>query len=214
MAVNPETQGYLLPCGRDVETVWDRLADVAAGRGDEHDLTCPDCRDARASLNALRDVTGELVADTTEPAPHLTGRIMAAVRAEVRRRHDMVTLPTSEPGLVRISEHAVAAVLRFAADSVAGVRARRCRVHELRVRTSDPGGDDSSDDFGYHSGDHSGDDESGPVLVVELSLAVSYRSFAWRALDLVRERVAAAAATRIGSRLHRLDLIVEDVYGA
>jgi hypothetical protein len=198
MAVNPETQGYLLPCGRDVETVWERLADVAAGRGDEHDLTCPDCRDARASLNALRDVTGELVADTTEPAPHLTGRIMSAVRAEVRRRHDMLPLPTTEPGLVRISEHAVAAVLRFAADSVAGVRARRCRVHELRVRAADPGDGE----------------ESGPVLVVELSVAVSYQSFAWRALDLVRERVAAAAATRIGSELHRLDLIVEDVYGA
>jgi hypothetical protein len=197
MAVNPETQGYLLPCGRDVETVWERLADVAAGRVDDHDLTCPDCRDARASLNALREVTEELLADTAEPASHLTGRIMAAIRAEVRRRHDMVALPTAEPGLVRISEHAVAAVLRFAADSVAGVRARRCRVHDVQVRPPDADGE-----------------EGEPMLVVELSVAVSYQSFAWRALDLVRERVAAAAATRIGPRLHRLDLIIEDVYGA
>jgi hypothetical protein len=196
MAVNPETQGYLLPCGRDVETVWERLADVEAGRGDEHDLTCPDCRDARASLMTLREVTGELVSDTSEPTPHLTGRIMAAVRAEVRRRHDMLPLPTTEPGLVRVSEHAVAAVLRFAADSVAGVRARRCRVHEFRVPPADAGGE-----------------EGEPMLVVELSVAVSYQSFAWRALDVVRERVAAAAVTRIGPRLHRLDLIVEDVYG-
>jgi hypothetical protein len=196
MAVNPETQGYLLPCGRDVETVWERLAVVEAGRGDEHDLTCPDCRDARASLSALREVTGELLADTAEPAPHLTGRIMSAIRAEVRRRHDMVPLPTAEPGLVRVSEHAIAAVLRFAADSVAGVRARRCRVHALRVHSAVAG------------------DEGELMLVVELSVAVSYQSFAWRALDLVRERVAMAASTRIGPRLHRLDLIVEDVYGA
>lgn len=192
MAVNPETQGYLLPCGRDVETVWERLADVTAGRVDQHDLTCPDCRDARASLMALRDVTEELLADTAEPTPHLTGRIMAAVRAEVRRRHDMVPLPTAEPGRVRISEDAVAAVLRFAADSVAGVRARRCRV-----RAADTGADENGE----------------PMLVVELSVAVSYESFAWRALDLVRERVTAAATTRIGPRVHRLDLIVEDVYG-
>ncbi len=197
MAVNPETQGYLLPCGRDVETVWERLADVEAGRGDEHDLTCPDCRDARASLIALREVTGELLADTAEPAPHLTGRIMSAIRAEVRRRHDMVPLSTAEPGRVRVSEHAVAAVLRFAADSVAGVRARRCRVHEHRVPAPDT----------------SGGEEGEPMLVVELSVAVSYQSFAWRALDLVRERVATAAATRIGPRVHRLDLVVEDVYG-
>jgi hypothetical protein len=192
MAVNPETQGYLLPCGRDVETVWERLADVEAGRFDEHDLTCPDCRDARASLLTLREATGELLADTEEPAPHLTGRIMSAVRAEVRRRHDMLPLPTAEPGRVRISEHAVAAVLRFAADSVAGVRARRCRVH---AGDSGVGADDDV------------------VLVVELTVAVSYRSFAWRSLDLVRQRVAAAAATRIGPMVHRLDLIVEDIYG-
>jgi hypothetical protein len=192
MAVNPETQGYLLPCGRDVETVWERLPDVTAGRADEHDLTCPDCRDARASLMALRDVTEELLADTAEPTSHLTGRIMAAVRAEVRRRHDMVALPTAEPGRVRISEDAVAAVLRFAADSVAGVRARRCRVHEADVSHGETGE---------------------PMLVVELSVAVSYESFAWRALDLVRERVTAAATTRIGPRVHRLDLMVEDVYG-
>jgi hypothetical protein len=196
MAVNPETQGYLLPCGRDVETVWDRLAGVEAGRGDEHDLTCPDCRDARASLISLREMTGELLSDTAEPTPHLTGRIMSAVRAEVRRRHDMVALTTAGPGRVRISEEAVAAVLRFAADNVAGVRARRCRVRDCRVRASDTGGA-----------------EGELMLDVELSVAVSYQRFTWRALDLVRERVAAAAATRIGPRLHRLDLIVEDIYG-
>jgi predicted anti-sigma-YlaC factor YlaD len=191
MAVNPETQGYLLPCGRDVETVWDRLADVEAGRVDEHDLTCPDCRDARASLISLREMTGELLSDTAEPTPHLTGRIMSAVRAEVRRRHDMVPLTTARPGRVRISEQAVAAVLRSAADNVTGVRARRCRV-----RASDTGGA-----------------EGELMLDVELSVAVSYQRFNWRALDLVRERVAAAAATRIGPRLRRLDLIVEDLYG-
>jgi hypothetical protein len=200
MAVNPETQGYLLPCGRDVETVWERMAEVTAGRADEHDLTCPDCRDARASLIALSDLTAELRADTVEPTSHLTGRIMSAVRAEVRRRHDMVPLPTAEPGLVRISEHAVAAVLRFAADSVAGVRARRCRVQDDREGAADTSGNGAG-----------GNGE--PTLVVELTVAVSYQSFAWRALDLVRERVTATAATRIGPRLRRLDLIVEDVYG-
>jgi hypothetical protein len=209
MAVNPETQGYLLPCGRDVETVWERLADVEAGRGDEHDLTCPDCRDARASLLTLREMTGELLADTAEPAPHLTSRIMAAVRAEVRRRHDMLPLPTEDPGLVRVSEHAVAAILRFAADSVAGVRARRCRVHDFRVTTAKPGADLT----GGTSGDIGVGEEGELMFVVELTVAVSYRSFAWRSLDLVRERVTAAAATRIGPRVHRLDLIVEDVYG-
>jgi hypothetical protein len=191
MAMNPAAQSYTLSCGRDVETVWERLAEVEAGLADEHELTCAYCRDARESLVALREVTGELVGDTAEPSLDLTGRIMSAVRAEVRRRHDMVSLPTAEPGRAQVSEHAVAAVLRFAADGVAGVRARRCRV-----RAADIGSDGER------------------VLEVELSVAVSYRGFVRGALDVVRERVSAAAATRIGPRLHHLDLIVEDVYDA
>jgi uncharacterized alkaline shock family protein YloU len=189
MAMNPATQDYLLPCGRDVETVWERLADVEAGRADQHELTCPHCRQARAGLLAVRAATEELISDDAEPSAGLTGRIMAAVRADVRRR-DLLPLPTSEPGPLRISDQAVAAVLRFAADNVPGVRARRCRV-----TASAPA--------------------SGEVaLTVELAIAVSYRAFAADALDVVRARVSAAATSRIGTRVDRLDLTVTDLYEA
>ncbi|HEY1916496.1 MAG TPA: Asp23/Gls24 family envelope stress response protein [Streptosporangiaceae bacterium] len=188
MAMNPATQEYLLPCGRDVETVWERLADVEAGRADEHELACPHCRQARAGLLAVRAATQELISDDAEPSASLTGRIMSAVRADVRRR-DLLPLPTAEPGPLRISEQAVAAVLRFAADGVPGVRARRCRVSVA--------------------------DTKGEVaLTIELAIAVSYGAFAADALDVVRERVIAAAARRIGIRVDRLDLTVTDLYDA
>jgi hypothetical protein len=189
MAVNPTAQDHLLPCGRDVETVWERLADVEAGRADEHELTCDECRQVRAALIAVRDATAELIDDQPEPSPGLTGRIMSAVRAEVRRR-DMLPLPTSQPGPLRVSEQAVAAVLRFAADAVPGVRARRCRV---TVSAGD-GGE--------------------LLLTVEMGIAVSYRAFAVDALGLVRTRVSAAASGRVGLRLARLDLTVTDLYDA
>ncbi len=176
MAVEHAT--YLLPCGRDVDQVWQRLDEPA----DEHERTCPHCEGTRASLTVLRGLTHELARETTEPSLDLTGRIMAAVRAEVRR-HDLVDLPTELPGGIRVSAQAVAAVLRFAADTVEGVRARRCKVTGI---------DDG--------------------ITVELSLAVSYRQFARSALDEVRARVHAAADARVGVRLDRLDLILDDLY--
>jgi hypothetical protein len=114
---------------------------------------------------------------------------MSAVRAEVRRR-DMLPLPTSEPGPLRVSEQAVAAVLRFAADGVPGVRARRCRV------TVSPAADGEM------------------LLAVELGIAVSYHAFAADALAVVRTRVTAAASGRVGLRVTRLDLTVTDLYDA
>jgi uncharacterized alkaline shock family protein YloU len=163
MAMNPATQDYLLPCGRDVETVWERLADVGAGLADEHELACPHCRQARAGLLAVRAATEELISDAAEPSASLTGRI---------------------------SEQAVAVVLRFAADSVPGVRARRCRVSASVAANGEV------------------------ALTVELAIAVSYGAFAADALDVVRERVNAAAESRIGTRVHRLDLTVTDLYDA
>jgi hypothetical protein len=189
MAVSPMAQDHLLPCGRDVETVWERLAEVEAGRLDEHELTCAECGQARAALIAVRDATTELINDESAPSPGLTGRIMSAVRADVRRR-DLLPLPTSQPGPLWVSEQAVAAVLRFAADGVPGVRARRCRV------TASAAGDGAA------------------LLTVELSIAVSYRAFAANALDLVRARVTAAAEGRIGLHVHRMDLTVTDLYDA
>jgi uncharacterized alkaline shock family protein YloU len=189
MAVNPTVQDHLLPCGRDVETVWERLSEVEAGRPDEHELGCAECGHARTALIAVRDATVALIDDAQQPSAGLTGRIMSAVRADVRRR-DMLPLPTIEPGPLRVSEQAVAAVLRFAADSVPGVRARRCRV----------------------SVSAAGDGEL--LLAVDLGIAVSYGAFAADALAVVRARVSAAAAARIGLRVSRLDLTVTDLYDA
>jgi hypothetical protein len=189
MAMNPTTQGYPLPCGRDVETVWERLPDVEAGRLDMHELDCPYCRDTRQSLSVLRAATAELAVETVQPPPDLTDRIMSAVRADLRRRH-MLPLPTTESGPAQVSEQAVAAVLRFAADSVAGVRARRCQVRT----TVDVDGD--------------------VTLAVDLEVAIRERGFHATALSVVRDRVAAAVTARIGVRMHRLDLTVVDLYDA
>lgn len=189
MAVNrvaDDTGGYPLPCGRDVDEVWRHL-DRDGGAADDHERDCPHCRATRESLTVLRDLTGELARDRAEPSRDLTGRIMAAVRADLRR-HDLLPLPADRPGGVEVSAQAVAAVLRYAADGVEGVRARRCRV----------------------SAAGTGD----AALAVELSVAVRRSGFAAAALDEVRRRVEAAVGTRVGVRLARLDLVLDDLYDA
>jgi hypothetical protein len=175
---------YELPCERDVEQVWERLDAVGAGLADEHELTCPHCRAARESLLALREATSELVAEVDAPSPDLFGRIMSAVRAEVRRGQ-LLPLPSPEPGTVEVSEQAVAAVLRYAADTVDGIRARRCRIRDI----------------------------GGGVVEVELTLAVKLgNATGGEALAKVRERVTAAAAARVGLTLAKLDLLVDDIF--
>ncbi|NIH83431.1 Asp23/Gls24 family envelope stress response protein [Amycolatopsis granulosa] len=178
-----------LPCGRSLEEVWDTLGAVEAGFATDHDLTCPHCSTARGSLLALRDATRELAAEEAEPSRDLTEKIMAAVRNDVRRYGRMVPLPAAEAGRLEVSSAAVAAVLRFAADGMDGIRGRRCRVTPTGV------------------------DADGQTLIeAELTVAAAYRVELDEVLDRLRERVSAACASGIGVRLVRLDLTVEDVY--
>ncbi|RBO93620.1 Asp23/Gls24 family envelope stress response protein [Nocardia puris] len=190
MAVNDTTEReYLLPCGRDLERVWRRLDAVEAGLGDEHERACPHCRAARESLRALRSATRELIEEPEEPPPDLVTRIMSAVRAEARRGRTLA-LPTDEPGGVEVSEQAVAAVLRYAADTVPGVHARHCAVRTV------------------------GEGPDGELLAdVEIAVAVGFPGTQVdEVVPLVRERVRAALAARIGLVAARLDVTVTDVY--
>ncbi|MCA2210035.1 Asp23/Gls24 family envelope stress response protein [Nocardia rosealba] len=186
MAVTHNDNDYLLPCGRGLEQVWERLDDKDI---DSHEATCPQCAAARESLLTLRTATRELIEEPDPPPPDLFGRIMSAVRADVRRGRTL-TLDTPHPGAIQVSEQAVAVVLRFAADTVDGVRARGCRV-----QSSEPGADGEQ------------------VIAVDMTIAVRHGVPRIEdVVSLVRERVRAAATARVGVHLGRLDLTVVDIY--
>ncbi|MFI5783855.1 Asp23/Gls24 family envelope stress response protein [Nocardia sp. NPDC051570] len=198
MAVKPRTYDnaanstdsdeYVLPCGRTLERVWQRLDSARADSTDDHEANCPHCRAARESLLALRGATRELIEADDEPSPDLLGRIMSAVQAEMRRGKTL-PLPTDVPGAVVISEQAVAVVLRYAADTVAGVRARRCRVRDVGRGP-----------------------EGATIVDVELTVVVRSDGVIGDLIPQVRERVAAAASGRVGLRVQRLDIVVDDIY--
>lgn len=189
MNVTDVDEDYRLPCGRGMDEVWRRLDAVLQGNPDAHEARCGDCRAARESLLALRAATDELIAEPDPPPPDLFGRIMSAVRAEVRRGQTL-TLPTEYAGTVEVSEQAVATVLRYAADTVPGVRARRCRIRSVGT------GPDGQN-----------------IVRVSMAIAVRMRGGSLEGLvPAVRQRVAAALSNRAGLLLGQLDVTVVDVY--
>lgn len=181
--MNSRVDGHPLPCGRLVEDVFD---DLETGRVDDHALSCEHCATARRSLQNLAAATQALLEEEPpEPPPALLDRIMQAVRADLRHG-EVLPLPTAL-GSADVSEHAVAAVLRYAADTVAGVRARSCRI------TTDT-------------------DRPGTVHVF-MSLSLRYRAGpAEHLLGEIRRRVAAALAGQVGLLAHTIDLAVVDLW--
>ncbi|MCU1640773.1 MAG: Asp23/Gls24 family envelope stress response protein [Nocardia sp.] len=189
MAVTDTEQDYLLPCGRGLERVWERLGTVQNGGGDAHEASCVHCRTARDSLLGLRTATQELIDEPDPPPSDLVERIMSAVRAELRRGQAL-GLPTPHAGTVAVSEQAAAVVLRFAADSVPGVRARRCRIRNVGIGP-----------------------EGETVVHISMTIAVHVNGDGVQGLvPKVRERVTAAASARTGLLVGRLDIAIVDVY--
>jgi hypothetical protein len=197
MAVNQTGEGYALPCGRQLETLWENLEAGTAVLPGSHEQDCPHCVTALSGLVALRDATAELAAEPVAVPPRLTGRIMSAIRADVRRTR-MLPLPGTgleSGGQAEVSQQAVAVVLRFAADGIPGVRARRCSVRPLDTSSAPDG-------------------MTGWVNV-EMTLAIRYgTSPGEQVLAEVRRAVLAAASDQIGLRVARCDLLVEDVWTA
>jgi len=178
-----------LSCGRSIDDVWSHIDGVP----DEHERSCPYCLEARARLLRLSDATADLRRTEAEdpelqPDPGFTASVMSLVRAEVRRGQTLPLDVDEDPGLT-ISEQAVVSLVWAAADTVPGVRARRCRV---RLVDRDP--------------------DSGPTDVdVDLALAVRPGTPLRATTDKLRARVTALVDAEAGLRVRRVDLSVEDV---
>ena len=178
-----------LSCGRSIDDVWSHLDGVP----DVHERDCPYCLEARARLLRLSQVTADLrtaQADDPElqPAPGFASSVMSLVRAEVRRGQALPLDVDEDPGLT-ISEQAVVSLVWAAADTVPGVRARRCRV-QLVER----------------------DPDTGPTDVdVDLAVAVHAGTPIQEATGRLRALVKARVDAEAGLRVRRVTIVVEDV---
>lgn len=181
MAVNPAVG--CLPCGHDIDQLWDGLADSAM---DEHARGCEYCQAALAEIRPLRAATSELAAEPVRPPADLPARVMAVIRARITPAPRIAL--SGPPGIrLSISEHAAAVVLRAAGDTVDGVRARSCRLT--------PAARDLSTSAG-----------------LMLTISIRYGLPALAAARAVRVAVRNAARAQLGLPLSSIDIEVVDVY--
>jgi hypothetical protein len=183
MAVN--LAGDRLPCGHDIDQLWERLVQDAP---DEHARSCEHCQAALAEVRPLRTAISVLAAEPVRPPADLHAKVMAVVRARMAAAPRII-LPGPAGSRLAISEHAAAVILRAAGDTVDGVRARSCRLP--------PGAHDVS-----------------AAADLKLSISLRFDMPALAAARAVRAAVRAAARAQLGLTLGRIDIDVVDVHTA
>lgn len=120
MAMNPPCDR--LACGRAINTLHDH---VVAGAPDEHQRSCPHCRQTAAALAFLHRAAELMRAEPIRPPPGFLNAVMSRVRAEPHSSRTL-PLPADPPLHLSISEHAASALLAIVAETVPGVKVRRC----------------------------------------------------------------------------------------
>ena len=146
--------------------------------------------------------------DTDEalrPRPRVRENILAVARAEVRRGR-RIPVATTARGPILLSEQALVSLIRGAADSVAGVRARRISLTAPIIADTGPRATTAADPDG---------DPTGVVLEqVTCRIAVSYTVSASRVANAVRNRVIAALSRHVAIDPGAVNIVVEDLYDA
>jgi hypothetical protein len=168
-----------LACGRDLDHLY---AHLRARQPDEHEQSCPHCREAARYLTPAIEAARQLAADKPAPPQGFAAAVMARVRADPRRTRRL-PLPAEPPVTLTITEHAAAAILSSIAATVAGISSRGCRFPS----PGDPG--------------H-----------LEISVSVCYGQPVSETFDILRTRLHAAAARDLGIQLRIIDINLEDVY--
>ena len=191
----------LLACGRPIDQVWEHIEDAP----DAHEAGCPDCQQARRSLAELDEATSSLrLHDESDPdlapPPGIKVSIMDLAKAEVRRGSRLPLRPPTHddlPAELTISEQTVAGVVRFAADRISGLHARRCKVSVDRASLTDP---------------KILEDSATVRVVIDLGVALSVELQILEATRVLRESVRAAVLADTGMSVETINVSIEDLF--
>ncbi|WGW12320.1 Asp23/Gls24 family envelope stress response protein [Saxibacter everestensis] len=182
-----------LGCGTAIDELWRNIDAPPTAHG----LDCQQCQAARASLQRLADAThefrtGDAASDSLVPHRSVKDAIMSVARAEVRRGR-RIPLRRTPSGEIQISEQTIASVIRFAADTVPGVHARRCSIES-------PGTEADQDHL--------------PQGKIDISLRVSVSSGQSipTIVSTLRDRIVTVVSAQIGITARTIDVVVEDIY--
>lgn len=182
-----------LGCGRELDEFWASIDEPPSA----HEQSCADCQSARNSLYHLAAVTESMrerdkIDPDLQPGSRVKEAIMLVARAEIRRGKK-TPLKRTSLGAIEISEQALVALIRFAASTLPGVRARRC---EIEAEERGPALDSPT-----------------PTEVrIALKVALSSTVKIPETLALVRERVGTVVEAQTSIIMKQIDIVVEDLY--
>ncbi|MFD3682954.1 hypothetical protein [Streptomyces sp. NPDC058613] len=196
----------LLPCGRDLATLWDRWQQGPRGAADPHTADCPHCAPALADLARLRDVVRRDGEETgtgwQADASRLASDVMDVVRLELRPGRTLALGDADEDAWIH--EAVAARAFRAAAERVPGVGAGSCRVDP------EPGpGPGPGPASGAVSG--SGARPRTPARV-RIEVTVGAARDLQRTADRIRRQIGEAARQELGMRITSVDVVVTDLH--
>jgi uncharacterized alkaline shock family protein YloU len=202
------TVGYLLdavtlPCGADVDSLLEQVADGHAGDLDAHQLDCVHCRAAIAELAGLWAPVAETAAAAVPAPPGLTAAVMRQIRALVK--DVWYTLQATELGTIRIAARIVATLARDSARLVPGVRVALGRsshgkLAELAERATLA-----------HRHPHAAVGVLGRTAAIDLAVAVSYGDPVHEVARDVQRQVITTLRHTIGLQTVVVNVTVDDV---
>jgi uncharacterized alkaline shock family protein YloU len=192
-----------LPCGADVDLLFEQ---TAAGRGanrDDHQQQCVHCQAALNEFSALWAPVAELAA---APVPAPVG-MAAAVMSQIRSlaRDIWYTLETTPVGAVQIAARIVAVLARDTAQRIPGVRVALGRSTQGRAAAL------AERATSGHRHPHAAVGVLGQSAVVDLAVAVTYGDPVQQIARDIQRQVTASLRDQVGLRNVTVNVTVDDI---
>jgi uncharacterized alkaline shock family protein YloU len=192
-----------LPCGAEVDPLFEQVADGRAAYLDVHQRECVHCRAAIAEFTALWTPVIETAATPVPVPPGLTAAVMSQIRVLIR--DVWFTLQITELGAIRIAARIVAALARDSARTVPGVRVALGRSTYSKMAAL------AEQATFRHRHPHAAVGVLGRTAIVDLAVAVSYGDPVHEVARDIQRRVIATLREDIGLKTVVVNVIVDDI---
>jgi uncharacterized alkaline shock family protein YloU len=193
-----------LPCGADVDSLLEQVADGHAADLDAHQQDCVHCHAAIAEFGALWAPVTETAASPVPAPPGLTAAVMSQIRVLVR--DVWYTLETTNLGFIRIAARIVAALARDSARMVPSVRVALGRsTHSKTAALTEQA------TFRHHH-PRAAVGVLGRTAVVDLAVAVTYGEPLHEVARDIQQRVIATLRDQIGLQTVVVNVTVDDIF--
>ncbi|HEY0718234.1 MAG TPA: Asp23/Gls24 family envelope stress response protein [Streptosporangiaceae bacterium] len=192
-----------LPCGAEMDLLFEQVADGHAAELNDHQRDCVHCQAAFGELSVLWAPVVEQAAVPVAAPPGLTEAVMRQIRQLVR--DVWYTLQTTNLGFIRIAARIVAGVARDAARTVPGVRVALGRSTHGKLAAL------AEQATFKHRLPHAAVGVLGRTAVVDLAVAVRYGDPVQEVARNIQKQVITTLRENIGLETVTVNVNVDDV---